>query len=181
MTARDFARLLIKLLGLFIIAMTLVQLTHAVSQLPIYYMDHPSTFRAISLYLIPLLVSLLIGWFLFKSDRLIADRLLFADEGSTTAGNLSFEKVEEVLLSVLGIYLTAYGLIGLMRMFGFVLSYTADQPLVSSDVFWNTFLIPSLAQVAIGLLVFLSSRGLVVLRHRFLDIRTNVRNIGTTD
>lgn len=31
MTARDFARLLIKLMGLFILAMTLVQATQAIS------------------------------------------------------------------------------------------------------------------------------------------------------
>lgn len=178
MTARDFARLLIKLMGLFVIAMTLVQLTQAISYLPVYR-DQASFVGALLLYLVPLLASGLIGWLLFMSDRLIADRILFADGGNAEVGSLSFEKVEEVLLSVLGIYLTAYGLIGLMRTFGFVLSYKADESLVSSNVFWNTFLIPSLAQIAVGLLVFLSSRGIVILRRRFLDLRDQVRELGT--
>lgn len=180
MTARDFARLLIKLMGLFVIAMTLVNLTQAISYLPAYR-DQTSFAGALFHFLVPLLGSGLIGWLLFKSDRLIADKILFTDEGNDVAGSLSFEKVEEVLLSILGIYLTAYGLIGLMRTLGFVLTYNANMPLVSSDVFWSTFLIPSLAQIAVGLLVFLSSRGLVVLRHRFVEFRTNDRNIGMPD
>lgn len=178
MTARDFARLLIKLMGLFVIAMTLVNLTQAISYLPAYR-DQTSFVGALFHFLVPLLGSGLIGWLLFRSDRLIADKVLFTDEGNAAVGSLSFEKVEEVLLSVLGIYLTAYGLIGLMRTLGFVLSYRADESLVSSDVFWSTFLIPSLAQIAVGLLVFLSSRGIVVLRRRFLDFRDMARELGT--
>lgn len=177
MTARDFARLLIKLMGLFVVAMTLVQATQALSYLP-GYMNQTSLFSALAIYFVPLLASALIGWFLFKSDRLIADKVLFTDEGNNRAGSLNFEKVEEILLSVLGIYLTAYGLIGLTRTLGFVMSNTPEHPAVSSETLWHTFLIPSIAQVLVGLLIFLSSRGLVALRRRLLDMRDTTRELG---
>lgn len=177
MTARDFARLLIKLMGLFVLAMTLVQATQAISYLP-GYLNQTSLFSALAIYLVPLMASALIGWSLFKSDRLIADKVLFADEGNDRAGSLHFGKAEEVLLSVLGIYLTAYGLIGLTRTLGYTVSSTPEHPVVSSETLWHTFLIPSIAQVLVGLLIFLSSRGLVVLRHRFLDLRDKTRELG---
>ncbi|MBO6633204.1 hypothetical protein [Parvibaculum sp.] len=177
MTARDFARLLIKLMGLFILAMTLVQATQAISYLP-GYLNQTSLFSVLAIYFVPLLASALIGWFLFKSDRLIADKVLFTGEGNDSAGSLHFGKAEEILLSALGIYLTAYGLIGLTRTLGYVMSSTPEHPVISSETLWHTFLIPSVAQVLVGLLIFLSSRGLVVLRHRFLDLRDKTRELG---
>ncbi|MEQ8267069.1 MAG: hypothetical protein RH982_07725 [Parvibaculum sp.] len=177
MTARDFARLLIKLMGLLILAMTLVQLSQAVSYFPTY-VENGSIFSALSLYLVPILFSVLVGWFLFKSDRLIADKMLFAEPGQDQPGTLNFEKTEEILISVLGIYLTASGLIGLARSLGMVLASRPNHSMLSEERLWAAYLIPDLVQVLVGLLVFLSSRGFVVLRRRFLDVRDKARELG---
>ncbi|MEP2827562.1 hypothetical protein [Parvibaculum sp.] len=178
MTARDFARLLIKLMGVFVLALTLVQLSQAISYLPTYA-NQGSLLAVLFLYLVPILIGALIGWFLFKSDRLIADKVMFTDTGDNPSGSLNFEKAEEILISLLGIYLWAYGLIGLARTLGLVASLTtADHPGLSEDTLWSSYLIPSLAQITVGTLIFLSSRGIVVLRRRFLDIRDKTRALG---
>ena len=175
MTARDFARLLIKLMGLFILAITLVQLAQAISYFPSYIEDG-SLLKTSTLYGVPILLGVLIGWLLFKSDRIIADRMLFAADAQEQPSTLSFEKAEEMLISILGVYLIAHGLIGLARTLGWLISYAS----ISSgyDTLWDAYFIPAAAEIAIGALVFLSSRGLVVLRQRFLDIRNRVREVG---
>lgn len=175
MTALDFARLLIKLMGVFVLSLTLVQLSQAISYLPTYA-NQGSLLAVLFLYLVPILFSALIGWFLFKSDRLIADKVMFTDTGDNPSASLNFEKAEEILISILGVYLIATGLIDLARTLGWLISSTSATSGYGTLV--EVYLIPALAEIVIGALVFLSSRGISVLRRRFLDLRDKTRALG---
>jgi len=173
MTARDFARLLIKLMGLFVLAMILVHLIYTATYLPFNYRDYGLS-ATIALGVIPILFALLIGWTLFRSDRLIADTMLFTKDKSGSSEMLDFRKVEEILLALLGVYFVAHGLISLAGAMGSAMGAG------EFDVFL-TNAIPGFAHILIGAFVFLSSRGLVVLRHKFVEFRTKVRNMGATE
>ncbi|MDP2123356.1 MAG: hypothetical protein Q8J92_03145 [Parvibaculum sp.] len=173
MTARDFARLLIKLMGLFVMAMILVSLSYSLAHIP-FELPHRPLSQILAFNFIPLFLALLIGWALFRSDRRIADAMLFARDRTDTPQPIEFRKVEEILLALLGIYLIAEGLISIIGVLGGAMGS-------GTTAFLLTNVIPGFAQILIGAFVFLSSRGLVVLRHKFVEFRTKVRNMGATE
>lgn len=168
MNYRDLSRLMLKLLGLFILA-------SAMASVPLSFMALQLTDRDMSWtiwlldYILPLASVFLIGLILFRADKQITNTFITEAGANELASGIDYTRVEAILIALLGFYLVADALPYTVIVLGqYIALYSVSGPTT----------IPSLSMIAnqlislgIGIGLILGSRGLALWRHRFLSLR----------
>ncbi|MDO8421016.1 MAG: hypothetical protein Q7S99_02535 [Parvibaculum sp.] len=168
MNYRDLSRLMLKLLGLFIIASALARIPLSILALQIKTTHLTWTIWLIG-YALPLTTVLLFGLILFRADKRITNTFITEVGAEELATGINYTRIEEILIALLGFYFIADALPHTLVVTGqYIALYSASGPTT----------IPSFSTIAnqlialiIGILLVVGSRGLALWRHRFLSLR----------
>ncbi len=175
MNYHDLTRLLIKIMGLFILAWSISSGALSMGTVVWSYRDHGIAYP-LGFIIIPIFIALAIGGVLFLGDRRIANAIVFQTSDDDDAAKTDFRRLEQIGIALLGLYLTAMALKSLLGIsvstIGALLR-EQDPRLTSS----YSYLLEYSFQLGIGLAIFLCSNGIATLRQRILEFRDTVRNL----
>jgi len=160
MTARDLAAVLIRLFGLYLLVTLVVALPQGLEQ-GLETLADPDRSLAVWFLVTAALVKAILGIWLLRSGSLLASKI--APSGPPApASALDGEKLLAVLTAIVGLWFIAVGLGSLigqatsMYVYGqFITSFRLGGRPPDS---WPMLLIPPLAQVLIGAILFLGSK-----------------------
>lgn len=172
MTHHDLARLVSKLLGLFIIASTVIGMIFI---FPTWQFQESrlSWQWMVGFYVIPELIGLTIGVIFLRADKRIADALVIKYDATDLNSAIDYKEVESILIALLGLYLTADGIPPMIyALSNFVIVSFEIGFLALPNL---EFVAKQSVQIFIGIGLFLGSGGLMLWRRRFLNIRYKVQ------
>ncbi len=175
MNYHDLTRLLIKIMGLFILAWSITQTFLNVGYSIFSYQQYGLALL-LGGYVIPSILAIIVGLILFLGDRRLANRVVSLTGDSAQNGRLDFHRLEQIGIALLGLYLSINGMKMLIGISAHqILSDTQSQRAISD--FNYEKIVEYSAQLLIGILIFLCSNGIATFRQRFLEIRDRVRNL----
>ncbi len=175
MTFHDLSRLMIKFLGLFIIATTISYIPFLIDALRLPYDDRTLS-KILLLDIAPLVAMLLIGLLLFRADTRIANAIIFVSEESDSTSNIDYLRIESMLIALLGLYLAVTSL---QSIAGYLIHFLFGDSAIGfvQNILLNFVrdLAVLTAKFLLGASLVLGSNGLTLWRHRFLNIRNVVQ------
>ncbi|MGK9236386.1 hypothetical protein KXS07_31685 [Inquilinus limosus] len=175
MPLREIARLLVKIAGLVVIVSAVIDLPVLLGRmLP---MEAPMTARdVITMTFVPPAIAGLIGIIMFWGAGRIVDRLLVTPATPSQGGGVDLRAVEEIAIAALGLYFVATGIADAFYYWGkaglyyrYVTENNIPMPIIAPDDFGG--FASTAAQLAIGVVLVLLSRGIVAVRRRLLSLR----------
>jgi hypothetical protein len=169
---RDLARLLVKIAGLVVIVSALSDLPTNLSRL--ITADASASVLAMSLMTFgPASISICAGLIMIWGAGNITDHLLYLPSTRPDNGPLAFAEIEEIAVSLLGLYLVANGLAEALYYWGktelyydYVVAHAYSGQKIAPAEFGG--LIAGGVRVAIGLALFFGNRGLISLRRKLV-------------
>lgn len=176
---RDFAKVLIKTAGLVVFVYGLTALVQSLLTLPFVAASNRAflilgTSGAHALWL-------LAGIALYCGAGQIADRASSAKQGSANSNaSIDYRGLEEIGISILGLYLLTYGLAEgayYWARFDLYYRYAAEVRFQTPPIPQEEYggLAATGTRIILGLIFLFSSRGITTLRRRILDLRPLAR------
>lgn len=176
MNTKDISNLLLKVGGMIIIILTVSAIPSYVAVYTQYQVRSISLF--VSIVIIPNILPLLLGLFLFSKPGKITNKIIKNNATETdNSSSISLMKIEQICLSTLGFYLLMLSASDIVFHVASFIKAIADIPENSSppsnSLIFTPAFIATIAELILSMWLIFSAKGIISFVNKIRTVRTS--------